>query len=120
MKIIKEATHANLDKFFKEYQDKILHEFHKKNRPIYKELEDSLKYFTSESSRIMKSDLSESKAIVIGLNAAFNDPPFFEKLCKEYIEGYFILEKEVKENKDLQYYQEVIDRIDPFESKELV
>jgi len=102
--------------FFAEYQEMLCLNFVQRNKQLVEELKDSIKYFHTEVKKIMKSDLSDSKAIVIGLNGAFNDPVFFEKTCQDYIEGYFLLEKAVKENLLINYYQQLVDRIEPWES----
>lgn len=102
--------------FFEEYQEMLCLNFEQRNKQVVEELKDSIKCFNSEVKKIMKSDLSDSKAIVVGLNGAFNDPVFFEKSCQEYIEGYYLLEKAVKENHLLTYHQQLVDRIEPWES----
>lgn len=102
--------------FFEEFQEMLCLNFEQRNKQLVEELQDSIRFFKAEVKKIMKSDLSDSKAIVIGLNGAFNDPVFFEKTCQEYIEGYYLLEKAVKENHLLNYYQQLVERVEPWES----
>ena len=116
VRLVEASVLRQVKTFFEEYQEMLCLNFEQRNKLLLEELKDAIKYFNAEVKKIMKSDLSDSKAIVIGLNGAFNDPVFFEKTCQEYIEGYYLLEKAVKENHLLNYYQQLVERVEPWES----
>jgi hypothetical protein len=113
---IKESIIGMVNVYFASLQDKIMKEFITANQKLSEELRGSIKGLAEEVNSINKAELADSKGVIIGLNAAFNEPKAFEKTCQDYIENYFLLEKSVKENERIHHATAFIDSLEPWDS----
>ena len=106
------ALDASLNKFEKYLQAV----FVEKNYKVQLALQNALRVFAKEADRVHKNELTENKAIIIGLNGSFDEPRSFEKMCQDYIENYFLIQRSLEENEELQCCKKLISTIEPWDS----
>ena len=106
------ALDASLNKFEKYLQAV----FVEKNYKVQLALQNALRVFAKEADRVHKNELTENKAIIIGLNGSFDEPRSFEKMCQDYIENYFLIQRSLEENEELQCCKKLISTVEPWDS----
>lgn len=114
---LRDSVVSELDKFFQEQETVLVSTLESMNSSVLSELEDSVETFQAEIETILRTESVDSKSIVIGLTASFDDPKYFEKTCYDYIENWFILKKRIAESESIKYHSELLTKLEPVESK---
>ena len=116
---LRDSVVSELDKFFHEQENVLVSTLEGLNSSVLSELEGSVETFQGEIETILRTESVDSKSIVIGLAASFDDPKYFEKTCCDYIENWFILKKRIAESESIKYHSELLTKLEPIESKHL-
>lgn len=99
------------------YREHTMIAYIQKNAKVKIEIQKAKSTVEQEIERVDSSELSDSQAIIIGLNATFNEPRLFEQTCQDYIENYFLMQASMKENDSLKCAQKMINTVEPWNSK---
>jgi hypothetical protein len=111
---LKSMIFQEIEQIMALYEEQTKNEYKQKNSKLKNEILKSMLNIEKEIERVNSCELSDSRAIIIGLNAAFSEPQVFEKTCQDYIENYFLMKECMKENESLCCARKLISKVEPW------
>lgn len=115
--LIRKQIGARVDSVLTEYGELLKKKYLDMNRRLQMQLTHAKTAFQAEYDRIEMTEKSTCQAVIVALNAAFDEPGTFEKICTDYLKTYYTLKENFEKNEHLVCAKKLIETVEPWSGR---